>query len=174
MFLHEKKIASFALVLALALGLIMLLVVYPNLKKIIKIRQEAQSLRQLMELKYEKIRRLNKPRLGFAAAQKIIANNQTIFINRGAEYDLINNLERLAADLALSPKIDLASKENPLNSELYFLNLTIITTGNWQNLMAYLNQLEKMRVVIGLADVLIAQEENQTTLTVKGRLYVKK
>ena len=40
--------------------------------------------------------------------------------------------------------------------------------------MTYLNQLEKMRVLVSLTDLALTKEDERTALTIKGKVYAKK
>ena len=172
--IHEKKIVYFSAGVITALLLMIGFIAYPNINRLLELNQEITNLKNQLELKSPRQFALVKPSRGEKAAKKIIETDKNIFINQGAEFDLINELEGLASTLAVKLEINLDNKENSVNDSIYFLNLNLRAGGQTANLLTFLNRLEKIRTAIALTDLNFSNAGSANLLTAKGKIYVRK
>lgn len=173
--IHEKKIIGFTLGLAGLFLMVGAAVIYPQYREIKKINQEIFTIRTTLEKKYEATKQMHKSQINLTTAEKISAELDSLFVKKGEEIKIVKALERLAEQLSLEQNLSLSSAANKVNDNLSDLDLQITVTGNFQNLMKYLEALEKNNYLFAITDVNVnsKNEPSSLLLSLKAKIYVQ-
>ncbi len=86
-----------------------------------------------------------------------------IFLKRDEEIALIDNLENLAKNNYLDVKIDLSTSKKTDKKNYYILPLLVRGTGNYDNIINFLQELEKADYFISLDSLEIGSREQINT-----------
>lgn len=172
--LHEKKAIYITAAVGATLLLVGGLVIFPKYRAISRVNQSITEARTQLELKYEKTKRLHKSQISLAAVQKIVDAAYARLLKQGQELQFILALENLAERLNLSQNLNLASTPRHLQKGLAALDLDISVTGNFRDLLEYLEALERNRYPVSVVDLeLSSGDKNILTLTIKAEVYVE-
>lgn len=173
--MHEKKLICFTLGIAGLFLIVGTTIIYPQYREIEKINQEISTIRTALEKKYETAKQMHKSQINLTAAKKISAELQSLFVKKGEEIKIVTALERLAEQLSLEQKLSLSPAANKLNDDLSDLDLQIAVTGNFQNLMKYLESLEKNDYLFAITDVNLSSKNGPSSLllSLKAKIYVQ-
>lgn len=182
--LQEKKIICLSLAAGIAFLLISGLLIFPNYQKIKEVNKQIFDLRSQLEIKYKSAKQIHKNQVKFSEIKKLVAQYENKFLKKNGELSLITLLENraekfnLAQDINLNPEL-LASKK-----ELSMFELDIRLTGELQNIMRYLESLNKDSYFISLTDLNFTKggplklkdqkkSGNPITLNLQTKVYVQ-
>lgn len=170
---HEKRIFYLTGGIVAAWVLIIGLLIYPRYLAITKINREITEMRQQLELKYEKTKRLHKSQINLASAQALVLQNDELFLKKGDELGLIVALEALADKHRLEQKINLGSAPRSVKPGLAAFDLNVSVAGGFVGLLDYFYDLENVFLpVVAVSDFNFGNDRNvlRQSGAVSGRL----
>lgn len=171
---HEKKLIYFTLGIAILFLIVDATIIYPQYREIEKINWEIFTIRTALEKKYETTKQMHKSQINLTTAKKISLDLQSLFIKKGEEIKIVTALENLAEQFSLKQNLSVRSTANRVNENLSEVDLEITVTGDFQNLMQYLETLEKNDYLFALANVSLNSGNGPTLLlSLKAKIYVQ-
>lgn len=172
---HEKKLIYFTLGVAGLFLIVGATIIYPQYRGIEKINQEILAVHKTLEQKFETTKQMHKSQINLIAAKKIGAELQLLFVKKGEEIKLVTALERLAEQLCLEQNLSLSSTANKVSEHLSDFDLQITVVGNFQNLMKYLEALEKNDYLFAITGVSLNSKNGPASLllSLKAKIYVQ-
>lgn len=173
--IHEKKLIYLTIGIAGLFLIVGVTVIYPQYREIEKINQEIFAMRTTLEKKYETTKQMHKSQVNLTTAKKIAAELESLFVKKGEEIKIVTALEKLAEQLSLEQNLSLSSTANKISENLSDLDLQITVAGNFQNLMKYLEALEKNDFLFAMTDVSLISKNGPASLllSLKAKIYVQ-
>jgi len=93
-----------------------------------------------------------------AEIQEKILTIDNLYINKSEGLDFIAEIENLALSFGLSePQKNIDDKE--VTKEVTPITLQLTVNGDWQQIMQYINSLEKMEMIVDISDVKILSKK---------------
>lgn len=182
---HEKKVIYVTAAIGSLLLLITFLMIYPKYNSIVRVNQSITGARTQLELRYEKTKRLHRSQIKLSTVQQLVDEIYGRLLKKGEELQFILALEALAEKMQLKQSLVLGPAPRRIQKDLAAFTLDISATGGFQNLMEYLEALEKSQYPLtilyfnfaGVEEKLAAMPEagvqRPITLTIKAEVYVQ-
>lgn len=161
--------------LTLAIAFITGAVIVPTIKHIKELNRGTYELRLYLEKKHERTRNLRSSLKQIAEIKKETADYGRHLFRSGNELYLITTLENIANKNSVAQRINGSNLDNITANRL---TMSFSLTGNYANILAYLNDLESLPYFINTTRVFIAPgaerngAANQTVLNLDISLYV--
>lgn len=182
---HEKKILFFTGGMLFVLCLLVFLLIFPSIRRIATLNQTIFKLQHDLELRYERTNNLRKSKINLSKVKQLTKELQTLFLEPNHELDFIVFLEQTARARHLEQNISLLNKQTIKQNKLTALTTQLQVTGNYQDVLAYLLDLEQASLAIQLGNITIAEgapnisnrqisktPNNQVTLSAQATAYV--
>lgn len=182
---HEKKVIYITAATGSLLLLIAVLMIYPKYSSIVRVNQSITGARTQLELRYEKTKRLHRSQIKLSTVQQLVDEIYSRLLKKGEELQFILAMEALAEKLQLKQSLVLGLAPRRIQKDLAAFTLDISVTGKFQNLMEYVEALEKNQYPLtilsfnfaGVEEKLTAVPEagaqRSITLTIKADVYVQ-
>lgn len=182
--MHEKRVIYVTAAVGVLLLLITILIIYPKYSSIVQVNQSITDARTQLELRYEKTKRLHKSQINLFTVQQLVDKVYGRLLKKGEELQFILAMESLAERLQLKQALVLGPAPRHIQKNLAAFSLDISATGNFQNLMEYMEALEKNQYPLAILYFNFAGPEASAaapeagvqrliTLTIKAEVYVQ-
>lgn len=178
----SQKIKTLIFLAVFLIGdiLILTLIISRTVREISKLNQAIHNERMSLEARYQrrKTARLTVKNLNQIQAE--LPSLETTLVKAGSELDLITSLEEAAAKNNITQKINLFPREGKKDfGDKIFITLTV--NGSFQDIMRYMDELERMKIIITLDNLTFSQgaKEDERLLgkirgLLQGHLYYSK
>ncbi|MFZ5391227.1 MAG: hypothetical protein ACOZAJ_03065, partial [Patescibacteria group bacterium] len=125
------------------------LIIWPNIQTIFNLNQQIMAERESLEMLYQRGQKIRQTTAQLEKIKPSLSDLETMFIKPEDELSFVTTLETIAQQNKVNQKITLRPKEDKTikNKDL---NLQIQTTGQFNDLLDYLNDLEKMNYYLNL------------------------
>lgn len=172
---HEKKLIYFTLGVAILFIIVSATIIYPQYREIEKINKEIFGIRTTLEKKYETAKQMHKSQINLATAKKMSNELQSLFLKKGEEIKIVTTLEKMAEQSSLEQTFSLGSTSNKIKENLSDLDLRLTATGDFQNLMRYLEALEKNDYLLNISEINLSSKSGTASLvlSLKAKIYVQ-
>lgn len=181
---QEKKVIYITTIVGSLLLLVIALIIYPKHNSIVRINQAITGARTQLELRYEKTKRLHKSQINLSAVQQLVDVIYGRLLKKGEELQFIMAMEALADKLQLKQALILGPAPRQIQKDLAAFTLDISVTGSFQNLMEYVEALEKNQYPLTILYFNFTGAESSAaapgvgaqrpiTLTIKAEVYVQ-
>ena len=175
-----KKIYNYyigsSIVMLILLAIMGALVIYPALRKITMIKNEIAAEKINLEKKLDMGLNAKKIKEDLESVEKQLSILDAVFIPQGEELTLLGNLESLAAKNNVSVVLKPDFKGVNMAGNVIRTPLVISATGNFKNIMAFLNGLDATDFFFVSDQISLtkAGKDNlDLNLTVTGQVYIK-
>lgn len=159
-------------ILILVMAAILVFIDIPAVKNIKKMKDEIEFQRVDLEKKYVKSQRLKKMVLSVGKIETEIARLNNIFVNENRQLEFITRLESTAQKNSLVQEINLSKADTGTNGYKNS-NLYIKASGNFDNLVNYLADLEAFEYYVNISDMELVsgQKDGEYDLNLKAITY---
>lgn len=166
---------GYFLIVALVLGAMAAFVIYPAFNKILSIKKEISQEKEELEKKLSLGLNAKKTKEELDAISDSISQLDDLLIKKGDELVILGKIESLAAKnkiIVNSLKPDF--NEQAVGSGIYKISLTINASGNFNQILSFLNQLDAADFYLVTDQLTISQAGNNTvSLALNSWLYFK-
>lgn len=166
---------GYFLIVALVLGAMAGLVIYPALNKILSIKKEIAQERTELEKKLSLGLNAKKIKEELDAVSGTLYKLDGMLIERGKELAILNEIETLADKNKItvnSLKPDF--NEQQIGSGVYRISIAINASGGFSRILSFLNSLDAAEFYLVTDQLTISQVGNDTAnLMLDGWLYFK-
>ena len=157
-----------------ALLLILFFIIFPSLKEINKINNEVFQERSRLETLYAKGQLQKKVLSKYNEIKDDALFLDEIVLKENQELQYITTLENLAETTEVNLDITIAPAKENFSPKLSALSFSFVVTGNWQNLLRWLDELEKLPYYTHISEVNVvgqSNNENNTSLKIKAKTF---
>ncbi|MBU1038659.1 hypothetical protein KKC17_00250 [Patescibacteria group bacterium] len=155
------------LVAGLTVGLALLTVlgtigfiIWPNIKTIFTLNQQIMLERESLEMLYQRGQKIRQTTAQYEKIKPTLEQFETMFIKPGDELTFVTTLEQVAKQNSVNQKINLAKTDDKLITNKS-LNLQVQAIGQFNNLLNYLKDLEKLDYYLNLETVRFSKPADQ-------------
>ncbi len=178
----SPKLRSIIFLAVFLLGdlFVLTFIIHKAVKEIYTLNQAINQERAKLEEKYQKRKSARLTVENFNKIRKELPNLETSVIHAGDELNLVTSLEEAASKNNISQKINLSPRENKKDFGDR-INITLNIDGSFQDFLRYLNDIERMKIMLIVDNINISQatreDERQTgkiRALLQGHLYFSK
>lgn len=167
---YKQKLIIFIVSFAVLSVVTALCVVLPAGRDIIYLNKEVSDYKEDLERKYSERFNVRKTLNDLENAKKILPTVEPLFIPKNGEIDFVESLESVADKYSLQQKLRLESGKT--NGFITPINLTLTLDGDFQNILNYLQDLEKNELYIDFKEFLISKQKSGITADIKGTVWM--
>lgn len=167
---HKQKLVFFIILFAILTVATMLYIVLPTSRDIIYLNKEVSDYKENLERKYVERFNVRKTIHDLENAKKILPTIEPLFVPKNGEIDFVESLESVADKYSLQQKLKLESGRT--GGFITPLNLTLTLDGDFQNVLNYLEELEKKELYIDFKEFLISKQKTGVTADIKGTAWM--
>ncbi len=146
----KNKIIIGSILFPVTIGCIIIFIVIPTIDDIKNIKNEIETQRIDLEVKYKRGQSLKKLTEDLKLIEPQLSKLEYIFIEEDKVLDFITNLEDIASDNNVTQKLNLSSDNAVFNNSYKKTPLQIITNGNFINQINYMAALENLNSFINI------------------------
>jgi len=168
----EKKLIITVGIFLIVASVVAITIVAPTVKQINDINRDTKQLRIYMEKKHENIMGIRQTKIKAEEVKEEVFSFINYFYYPERELKLITELEGVSAKNQIEQKI------NNYVVEGQTVKLSLSTTGDYQNSINYLNELENLNYFLKIDFLHLNQEQNRndkkpiTKMNLELSLYV--
>lgn len=154
-------------------------IIYPALNEIIKVNREITNERIKLEKKLALGLNIKKVIKDLEAIEESAQKLDDIFLEKNSELNLINNLESLASDHNVTIAITSDFIKNDISPSISQMDLKIIATGNYREILNFINDLENQKNYFNFSTITFTKNKraDNSSLVIaqlSGNTYLKK
>lgn len=164
-----KKIIILTSSLGLIIAALSVLIIYPYYTQIKTQNIEIHDKRIQLAIFQEQRKNIDKTRSDLRKIEEDTKNISLIYISQEDILDFIDTLEIVSTSNNLNQNIELNNIENFLNDQ--YLEINIELNGQWDDIINYLNALEKLDQYIILDNLTFSKQEESINLTFTSIIY---
>lgn len=162
---YTKRVYIFSGIAAAALVGLLVFIVYPLYQRIITLDEELYNSRVQLAIYQQERTNLEKTQQDYSKIKNDITNISKIFVEREKILDFISALETIAANHSVTQNIDLDAPPTQTDAN-ESIPVSVSIDGSWQNVLAYLADLESLDYYLVISNLTI----NQAGGTVRANL----
>lgn len=173
----KLKLIIFLAVFVLGDLLVLTFVVYRSVKEIYNLNKFINDERAKLEEKYQKRKSARLTVENFNKIKEELPSLETTVIHAGDELSLVTALEEAASKNNISQKINLSPREEKKKFGDR-INITLNVDGTFQNFLRYLNDIEKMEILLIVDNLSVTQaskedgrQSGNVRALIQGHLY---
>jgi Tfp pilus assembly protein PilO len=150
---------------------IILFIIVPTVNDIKNISNSIYQERIELEKKYLRGQLLKKTVSDFEAIKPQQDILDEIFIKDGEELKFVSILEDLADNNGVRQNLDLQIKNTEEKKGIKHIPLKITVSGNFHQVMGYLNDLQMLKYYFNISDLRITSDREMITATFSGLVF---
>ncbi|MEK7653312.1 MAG: type 4a pilus biogenesis protein PilO [Patescibacteria group bacterium] len=175
MFYQKNKfLINLGMIMIIVIAMIIFIII-PAFKEIIAVNREINKERVALEQKLEQGLNLKKIQIELSEIQDKLGGLDRLFVAKGQELAFVTEMENIASADGISLKIVSDFSEEPLKGEekIKKTALQMEISGNYQNIIKFLNDLEKMPYYFNVEMAIFSLKTNALSAQILGQIYVK-
>ncbi len=140
--------------------LIAFAIVGKTVKDISRLNATIASERAALESRYAQRKKAGNIISNLKTVRAALPELESFFLHPGQELDLITALEEAASSQGINQKIQISPREG----KTYFgdkVPLVLNISGNWNEIIRYLRELEKMKILLIIDGISFSQERRE-------------
>ncbi|KKQ27819.1 MAG: hypothetical protein US42_C0005G0044 [Candidatus Magasanikbacteria bacterium GW2011_GWC2_37_14] len=167
----KQKILIANASIGLVLIVIIIFIVYPSIKDILKLKNEINTIQGQLEERYQKTQKLKKSLKELNQIKQVTTQMEQVFVKPGEEIDLITTLEKIAnshninqtmnLNLVDETKINTESKNKDARIFPVYYRLSFLNEGTFLDHLAYLKDLEELPYYVIIENINFEKRKNQ-------------
>ncbi len=167
---YKQKLIIFIVSFAVLSIAAVFFIVLPAGRDIIYLNKEVADYRENLERKYAERFNVRKTINDLENAKKILPTIESLFIPKNGEINFVELLESVADKYSLQQKLKLESGKT--NAFITPFHLTLTLNGDFQNVLSYLEELEKKELYINFKEFLMSKQKDGITADIKGTVWM--
>lgn len=158
--------------------LIAIFIIYPVLIEISRVNNDITSERVKLERKLALGLNIKKIVKDLESIENTTYILDTIFINKGQELELVNQLETIADKHSIDIDINSDFIGEHIESNVFQVEIKTILTGNYSNIINFMEEIESLEKYFNTKTILISKniknENSSITAQLTSNIYLKK
>ena len=179
----KKKLIIRVGIVSILIGAIVLLIILPEVKKIVEIREVINEQQQSIEKEHEQSKRLKETLAELDHGLQVAEQISEATVKSGEELRVITQFEQLSESLNLTQQLSLNQKDvepaSPLRPQgigQYYL-LSVSVSGNFENVVEFVQKLEQLPFYVAIDSMTWqsgAQRDGQQTVSLRfeAKVYI--